>query len=183
MLSRILKQGYDVHILKALRRSRPLVSLTFCPQQSFTIKKKSSKIWMNEHVNDEYVKKAKLVMIRYFLFPQNLQYNYRSRAAFKLIEINHRYNILKPGYKVIDLGAAPGGWTQVAVETVNSTVNKPLVFSIDQNAMGPVTLICLTWLIVQVAGSVFLQGDIEDEITRVKIKEFLQYGHADVVQD
>jgi len=45
---------------------------------------------------------------------------------------------LKPGYKVIDLGAAPGGWTQVAVEKVNSAPNKPIVFSIDRDAMAAV---------------------------------------------
>jgi len=111
---------------------------------------------MNEHVNDEFVKKAKL-------------YNYRSRAAFKLIEINHRYNLLKPGYKVIDLGAAPGGWTQVAVEKVNSAPNKPIVFSIDRDAMAAVP------------GSVYYRGDIEDELTRIKIKEFLNYNNADVI--
>jgi len=131
-------------------------SLTFSPVKNFTIKKKSSKIWMNEHVNDEYVKKAKM-------------FNYRSRAAFKLIEINHRYNVLKPGYKVLDLGCAPGGWTQIAVEKVNSTGSKPLVLSIDRDIMA------------QLPGSYFIQGDIEDEITRIKVKEFFNYENVDVV--
>ncbi len=58
--------------------------------------------------------------------------------------MNHRYNVLKPGYKVIDLGAAPGGWTQVAVEKVNSTVNKPLVLAIDRDPMVSVLIFPLT---------------------------------------
>jgi len=96
-------------------------------------------------------------------------FNYRSRAAFKLIEINHRYNVLKPGYKVLDLGCAPGGWTQIAVEKVNSVGNKPLVLSIDRDPM------------VQVPGAYFMQGDIEDEMTRIKVKEFFNYENVDVV--
>jgi len=52
---------------------------------------------MDRHVNDHYVKQAKIQ-------------RYRSRSAFKLVEINTRYNLLKPGMKVIDVGAAPGGW-------------------------------------------------------------------------
>lgn len=52
------------------------------------------------------------------------------------MEINQRYNILRPGYKVIDLGAAPGGWAQVAVEKVNSTKDHPTVVCLDRNAMA-----------------------------------------------
>lgn len=63
MFSSILKQRYDFHFQKVFAGSSQIISLCACPQRSFTIKKKSSKIWMNEHVNDEYVKKAKLVML------------------------------------------------------------------------------------------------------------------------
>jgi len=66
MLSRILKQKYDFPIQKLLP-SISIISLVAYPQRNFTIKKKSSKIWMNEHVNDEYVKKAKLVSHNLFL--------------------------------------------------------------------------------------------------------------------
>ncbi len=62
---------------------------------------KSSKRWLKEHFQDPYVKKAQTM-------------GYRSRAAFKLIEIQEKYKIFKPGMTVLDLGAAPGGWSQVA---------------------------------------------------------------------
>lgn len=62
---------------------------------------KSSKRWLKEHFDDQWVKKAQ-------------QDGWRSRAAFKLLEIQEKDKILKPGMKVIDLGAAPGGWSQVA---------------------------------------------------------------------
>jgi len=69
--------------------------------------KKSSQKWILRQVNDPFVKKAK-------------DAGYRSRAAFKLIEINEKFKILKKGKIVVDLGAAPGGWSQVAVEKVGA---------------------------------------------------------------
>jgi 23S rRNA (uridine2552-2'-O)-methyltransferase len=66
---------------------------------------KSSKEWLRRHVSDPYVKEAR-------------KQGYRSRAAFKLLEIDKRESILKPGKTVLDLGAAPGGWSQVAAEKV-----------------------------------------------------------------
>lgn len=64
---------------------------------------KSSKAWLQRHVTDAYVRKAK-------------EKGYRSRAAFKLLEIDEKHKILKPGFLVLDLGAAPGGWSQVAAQ-------------------------------------------------------------------
>ena len=61
----------------------------------------SSKAWMQEHVNDEFVKRAK-------------QDGYRARAAYKLIEIDDRDKLIRPGMTIVDLGAAPGSWSQVA---------------------------------------------------------------------
>ena len=71
-------------------------------------KKGSSRRWMHEHLNDEYVKKAQ-------------KEGYRSRAVFKLIEIIDKKHIIKKGDKVLDLGAAPGGWSQVASKIVGQT--------------------------------------------------------------
>ena len=68
----------------------------------------SSTRWLQRQLNDPYVKRAK-------------REGYRGRAAFKLIEINEKYNFLLPGRNIIDLGSAPGGWLQVAVDKVNST--------------------------------------------------------------
>jgi len=70
-------------------------------------KNKTSKAWMHEHVTDAYVQRAK-------------REGYRSRAAYKLAEIDAKDHLLKPGCTVVDLGAAPGGWTQVAAEKVGS---------------------------------------------------------------
>ena len=68
-------------------------------------RKLSSKLWLERQLNDPYVAQAK-------------RDGYRSRAAYKLIEIDDKYHFLKHGITVVDLGAAPGGWTQVAVERV-----------------------------------------------------------------
>lgn len=121
-----------------------------------TLKKKSSKMWMNEHINDSYVHKAKLL-------------KYRSRAAFKLLEINHRYDILKDGYKVIDLGSSPGSWTQVAVNCVNSPIKAPIVLALDKEPMP------------KLPGACFLLGDINDENTRLEISEFFDLKSVDVI--
>jgi 23S rRNA (uridine2552-2'-O)-methyltransferase len=67
----------------------------------------SSTLWLRRQLNDPYVAEAKRL-------------GYRSRAAFKLVELDDRFGLLKPGLRVLDLGAAPGGWTQVAVERVGS---------------------------------------------------------------
>jgi len=87
--------------------------------------KESSRRWLERHINDPYVQRSKAE-------------GYRSRAAYKLIEIDDRYHILKPGMKVIDLGAAPGGWCQVAARRVRSVPERPLVVGIDCLGMDPV---------------------------------------------
>jgi len=66
---------------------------------------KSSKAWLRRHVTDAFVRKAKVA-------------GYRSRAAYKLIEIDNKDKLLRPGMRVLDLGAAPGGWSQLAAEKV-----------------------------------------------------------------
>lgn len=63
--------------------------------------KNSTESWIQRHINDEYVKKSRYE-------------NFRARSAFKLIEIDERYDIIRPGHLVIDLGASPGSWSQVA---------------------------------------------------------------------
>lgn len=86
--------------------------------------KASSRRWLERHLNDPYVHQSKID-------------GYRSRAAYKLIEINERYNLLKKGQKVIDLGAAPGGWSQVAAHIVGSTNDRPSVVGIDYLHIDP----------------------------------------------
>lgn len=82
---------------------------------------KTSKAWMKEHVNDFFVKQSK-------------KDGYRSRAAYKLIEISERDQILKPGMTVVDLGAAPGSWSQVASHIVGA---KGKVIALDILDMPP----------------------------------------------
>jgi 23S rRNA (uridine2552-2'-O)-methyltransferase len=84
---------------------------------------KSSKEWLRRHVADPYVKAAR-------------KQGYRSRAAFKLLELDKKESVLKPGLTVVDLGAAPGGWSQVAAEKV-----KPggRVIAIDLLEIAPIS--------------------------------------------
>jgi 23S rRNA (uridine2552-2'-O)-methyltransferase len=74
-------------------------------------RKLSSKLWLERQLNDPYVAKAK-------------REGYRSRAAYKLIEIDDKYHLLKPGMTVVDLGAAPGGWSQIAARRVGAAEGK-----------------------------------------------------------
>lgn len=94
-------------------------------------KSHSSKQWLRRHVNDPYVQRSK-------------RDGYRSRSAYKLTEIDDRDHILAPGIVVVDLGSAPGGWSQVAVKRVGA---KGRVLAIDLLPMEPV------------AGVEFVQGD------------------------
>lgn len=70
-------------------------------------KSKSSQEWLTRQLNDPYIARAKME-------------NYRARSAFKLIEIDDKFKLLKPGHVVVDCGAAPGAWTQVATKRVNA---------------------------------------------------------------
>ncbi len=97
-------------------------------------KSKTSKQWMMEHVNDPYVQRAQ-------------KEGYRSRAAYKLLEIDERDHLLKPGRVVVDLGATPGGWSQVAV------AKGCRVIGLDLLPLQPIP------------GVEFIQGDFrEDEV-------------------
>ena len=81
-------------------------------------RKHSSTIWLERQLNDPYVARAKAE-------------GYKSRAAFKLIELNEKHHLLHPGNRVIDLGAAPGGWSQVAARETGSRESNPLVVGIE----------------------------------------------------
>lgn len=83
----------------------------------------SQKRWLERQLNDPYVARAK-------------REGYRSRAAFKLIEIDERFNLLKPGQKIVDLGAAPGGWSQVAAKKIGA---EGKVVGIDLLEIEPMT--------------------------------------------
>lgn len=84
----------------------------------------SQKIWLERQLNDPYVAEAR-------------RQGLRSRAAFKLKEIDDKYRFLKPGGKIVDLGAAPGGWSQIAAERVKAQEGRGLVIAIDMHGMDP----------------------------------------------
>jgi 23S rRNA (uridine2552-2'-O)-methyltransferase len=115
--------------------------------------KKSSRAWIHEHVNDEYVKKAKKL-------------GYRSRAVFKLLELQERDKLIWPGMVVIDLGAAPGGWSQVAAKLVGG---KGRVIAMDILAMEPI------------AGVEFLKGDFGDDAALAELMDMLGEVEVDWV--
>jgi len=117
-------------------------------------RKLSSKLWLERQLNDPYVAQAK-------------REGYRSRAAYKLIEIDDKYNLLKSGMIVVDLGAAPGGWSQVAAKRVGAP-RKGKVIAIDLLEMGEIAG-------VDFAQLDFLASDAPDKLIA------MIGGRADVV--
>jgi 23S rRNA (uridine2552-2'-O)-methyltransferase len=115
----------------------------------------SQKLWLERQLNDPYVAKAK-------------REGYRSRAAYKLIEIDDKFRFLKPGQNVVDLGAAPGGWSQVAAQRVKAGEGKGRVVAIDLLEMDAIPNVSFMQLD-------FLERDAPD-----KLKAMLG-GLADVV--
>jgi len=116
----------------------------------------SSRAWLERQISDPYVARAK-------------REGFRSRAAFKLAEIDDRYKVLKPGARVVDLGAAPGGWSEIAARRVGA---KGRVIALDLLDMKPI------------AGVEFLQLDFLDPPAPARLKTMLgggAEGKADVV--
>ncbi|TWG61356.1 RlmE family RNA methyltransferase [Aminobacter sp. J44] len=117
--------------------------------------KVSSRRWLERHLNDPYVHRSKAE-------------GWRSRAAFKLIEIDDKHKLLKPGMRVVDLGAAPGGWLQVAAQRIKSPDDAPTVVGIDYLEIDPIP------------GATFLQKDFLDDDAPEKLMEALG-GLPDIV--
>ncbi|WP_124949355.1 RlmE family RNA methyltransferase [Sulfuriferula thiophila] len=111
---------------------------------------RTSKAWMREHLNDPYVKLAKAK-------------GYRSRAAFKLEEINERDHLIRPGTLLVDLGATPGGWSQLAVR------QGAQVIALDILEMDPI------------AGVTFIQGDFTEDVTLEKLAQVVNNRQVDLV--
>jgi 23S rRNA (uridine2552-2'-O)-methyltransferase len=116
----------------------------------------SSQRWLERQLNDPYVAAAR-------------REGYRSRAAFKLAEIDAKHRVLKPGRRVVDLGAAPGGWAQVAAERVRALEGRGQVVAIDIAGMEPL------------AGVAFLQLDFLDDVAPARLTAMLRGGAADLV--
>ena len=114
---------------------------------------KSSNQWLQRHVKDPFVRKARAE-------------GYRSRAAYKLIEINDRERFLGPGARVVDLGAAPGGWAQVAAQKVAPGGR---VIAVDLLEIAPISSVTV------------LRGDCRDPAIQAQLVEGLGGHKADVV--
>ena len=114
---------------------------------------KTSKAWMQEHVNDPYVRRAQAEGMR-------------SRAAYKLQQLAERDKLLKPGMTVVDLGAAPGGWSQVAGRVVGETGR---VVAVDLLDMTPV------------AGVTFIRGDFGEDAVLAAVEQAIGGGEVDLV--
>ena len=117
----------------------------------------SQKNWLERQLNDPYVAEAR-------------RQGYRSRAAFKLAEIDDKYRFLKPGQRVVDLGAAPGGWSQVAAERIKAGARGTgKIVAIDMHGMDPIP------------GVTVLHDDFLEEGVPEKIIDALGGEKADAV--
>lgn len=114
---------------------------------------KSSSLWLQRHVNDPYVKQAQ-------------KDGYRSRSAYKLIELNEKDRLFRPGMRVMDLGSAPGGWSQVAGRLVGE---KGRVLATDILPMAPLKNVD------------FIQGDFTDEAIVHQLLDWLGGQKFDLV--
>jgi len=116
-------------------------------------RKPSSRAWLHEHVTDPYVHRAKAE-------------GYRSRAAFKLMEIDHQDRLLRSGMTVVDLGAAPGSWCQVVARRVGPAGR---VVALDLLAMEPL------------AGVEFIQGDFREDEPLARLNDLVGGARVDLV--
>ncbi|MHB1292049.1 MAG: 23S rRNA (uridine(2552)-2'-O)-methyltransferase RlmE [Sulfuricella sp.] len=114
---------------------------------------KTSKAWMMEHVTDPYVQLAR-------------HEGYRSRASYKLLEIIERDHLLKPGMRVVDLGATPGGWSQVVAQKL---AGQGKVIALDLLEMAPL------------AGVSFIQGDFREDTVLAELVKALDGRPVDLV--
>ena len=114
---------------------------------------RTSKAWMQEHLNDEFVKRAQ-------------KDGYRARAAYKLIEIDDKDKLIKPGMTIVDLGSTPGSWSQVAVQRLKG---QGKVIALDILDMAGI------------AGVTFIQGDFREEAVLLQLKAAINNKPVDLV--
>jgi 23S rRNA (uridine2552-2'-O)-methyltransferase len=115
--------------------------------------KPSSKAWMHEHINDEFVKRAQ-------------KEGYRARAAYKLIEIDEKDKLIRPGMTIVDLGATPGSWSQVAVQRLKG---QGRIVALDLLEMEPIK------------GVEFIQGDFREDAVLKQLENSLNGKQVDLV--
>lgn len=115
--------------------------------------KPSSKAWMHEHINDEFVKRAQ-------------KEGYRARAAYKLTEIDDKDKLIKPGMTIVDLGSTPGSWSQVAVQRLKG---QGRIIALDLLEMEPIK------------GVEFIQGDFREDVILKILEKSLNGKQVDLV--
>jgi 23S rRNA (uridine2552-2'-O)-methyltransferase len=115
--------------------------------------KPSSKAWMHEHINDEFVKRAQ-------------KEGYRARAAYKLTEIDDKDRLIKPGMTIVDLGATPGSWSQVVVQRLKG---QGRIIALDLLEMEPIK------------GVEFIQGDFREDAVLKQLENSLNDKQVDLV--
>ena len=114
---------------------------------------RTSKAWMQEHLNDEFVKRAQ-------------KDGYRARAAYKLIEIDDKDKLIKPGMTIVDLGSTPGSWSQVAVQRLKGQGNVIALDILDMTG---------------IAGVTFIQGDFREETVLLQLQAAINNKPVDLV--
>jgi 23S rRNA (uridine2552-2'-O)-methyltransferase len=114
---------------------------------------RTSKGWMQEHVNDEYVKRAQ-------------RDGYRARAAYKLIEIDDKDHLIKPGMVIVDLGSTPGSWSQVVTQRLKG---QGKIIALDLLEMQPIS------------GVQFIQGDFREDAVLAQLEATLGESRVDLV--
>jgi len=119
-------------------------------------RKVGSTLWLQRQLNDPYVARARAE-------------GYRSRAAYKILELDERYKLFRRGQRIVDLGAAPGGWSQVAAARVGSTDENPLIVGIDYLEMD------------HIPGVILLQKDFNDEDAPAALVAAMGGHKADLV--
>ncbi|MFK8329615.1 23S rRNA (uridine(2552)-2'-O)-methyltransferase RlmE [Pseudomonas sp. BJa5] len=114
---------------------------------------KTSKKWLERHVSDPYVKQAQ-------------KDGYRSRASYKLLEVQEKYKLIRPGMSVVDLGAAPGGWSQVTSRLIGGQGRLIASDILEMDSIPDVT---------------FIQGDFTQDAVLAQILEAVGNSHVDLV--
>jgi 23S rRNA (uridine2552-2'-O)-methyltransferase len=144
----------------------PLLSVTKVNMKASNKSSKVNRAWLNDHVNDTYVKLAQ-------------KEGYRARAAYKLQEIDETFNLIKPGHLVVDLGSAPGAWSQYVRRRMS-----PKTATGGGAAVGALNgrVIALDILpMAPVEGVLFLQGDFREDAVLQRLQQELQGAKADLV--
>ncbi|XP_068193756.1 rRNA methyltransferase 2, mitochondrial [Antennarius striatus] len=141
---------------------RRLIHSSYCVMKKLKSRTPAEQRWVQRQLRDPYVKASHVQ-------------NYRCRSAFKLLEIDDKFRLLQPGFSVVDCGAAPGAWSQVAVQRVNSTGGDP---DLPRGTVVGIDLLNIPRL----DGAHFLScHDVTDPATQAKLLELLPDGQAHVI--